>query len=212
MRTKTLLLTAALAAAGLNTAAAQNGDGDVFSVNAVGFVNVELPQGFEMIANPLDAEDNTVGALLSDVPDGTIVYKFDAESGTFSVNSKLFGSWDNPDETLEPGDGAFVNSPEATSVTFVGEVPQGTLENEIPAGFSIQSSMVPQSGQLDTDLGFPAADGDIVYRWDNSNSSYSLHSFVFGGWDTPPEPAVGEAFFVNKVDATTWTREFSVSN
>ena len=47
MRTKTLLLTAALAAAGVVSSMAQ-----VYSVNSVGYVNLTLPNGFSMIANP----------------------------------------------------------------------------------------------------------------------------------------------------------------
>jgi hypothetical protein len=50
MRTKTLLLTAALAVAGLSSASAQ-----VYSVNAVGYINLSLPKGFSMICNQLKA-------------------------------------------------------------------------------------------------------------------------------------------------------------
>ena len=48
MRTKTLLLTAALSAAGIATSMAQ-----VYSANAVGYVNKLIPTGFSMIANPV---------------------------------------------------------------------------------------------------------------------------------------------------------------
>lgn len=205
MRTKALLLTAALAAAGVAAASAQ-----VYSVNAVGYVNVSVPKGFSMIANPLKAASNTVGALLAAAPDATTVYKF--ANGKFGVNAKDFGDFANPAETLNPGEGAFIEAPSAFTVTFVGEVAQGSLSQNVPKGFSIQASQVPQSGQLDTVLKFPAADGDTVYRFNNATGKYSIHAYDFGSWDTAPVPAVGESFFVNKVADSQWKRDFSVNN
>ena len=49
MRTKTLLLTAALSAAGIASSMAQ-----VYSVNAVGYVNTPLVTGFNLISNPAE--------------------------------------------------------------------------------------------------------------------------------------------------------------
>lgn len=205
MRTKTLLLTAAaLGVAGTASLSAQ-----VYSVNAVGYVNMTLAKGFNLIANPLKAADNSVKALMPTVPEGTTIYKLKAD-GTYSINSFEFGEWTNPADTMVPGEGAFVNNPaDPVTVTFVGEVMQGALKNSIPKGFSIKSSMVPQSAQLDKELAFPAAEGDTVYFWRNNN--YSIHTYEFGEFTPPPVPAVGEAFFVNKVAAVDWNRNFSVN-
>lgn len=205
MRTKALLLTAAFVAVGVVSSSAQ-----VYSVNAVGYVNLQIPKGFSMIANPLKASSNTVGALLASAPDGTTIYKF--ANGKFSINAKDFGEFGTPAETLNPGEGAFIEAPAAFTVTFVGEVPQGALTQSIPKGFSIQASQVPQSGQLDTVLKFPAAEGDIVYRFNNATGRYASSAFDFGAWDVAPVPAVGESFFVNKAAATDWKRDFSVNN
>src|SRR2546426_805740 len=72
MRTKTLLLTAALTAAGALTSMAQ-----VYSVNIVGYINLSIPRGFSMIANQLNATpDNTLETLMPTMPEGTIIYKF----------------------------------------------------------------------------------------------------------------------------------------
>ena len=74
MRTKTLLLTAALTAAGVATSMAQ-----VYSVNMVGYINQSIPQGFSMIANQLNASpDNKVTTLLPAPPASTSVFKFNA--------------------------------------------------------------------------------------------------------------------------------------
>jgi hypothetical protein len=200
----------------LGAVATATASAQVYSVNAVGYVNVTVPKGFTLIANPLKAATNTVGALFASAPDGTTLYTLKAD-GTYDINTKDFGEWGNPNAPLEPGQGAFILNAgnDAFTVTFVGEVMQGkgasALKNPLPKGFSIRSSMVPQSGQLDKDLGFPAADGDTIYFWKNASTSYGIHTFDFGAWDTPPVPAVGEAFYVNKVAAVDWVREFSVN-
>jgi len=210
MRTKTLLLTAALSAVGLSTSMAQ-----VFSVNAVGFVTIDVPKGLSMIANPLKAPTNTIAALFASAPDGTTVYKYDGTQ--FSSFTFEFGDWGTGNtETLLPGDGAFIRNPGAASfpITFVGEVSQGSLSHVIagPNKFSIQSSEVPQSGKLATDLAFPASEGDTVYQFDNAANGYVGHTFEFGDWSNgEPVPKVGESFFVRKVDSKPWARTFNVN-
>merc|ERR1712025_604844 len=151
MRTKTLLLTAFVGALGFTAAQAQ-----VYSVNAVGYVNKSIPAGFSIVANPLNDGENKVAYVFGANPGSLTVYRF-GDAG-FSINSydADFEEWDNGDDTISPGEGFFVlNSGEASNVTFVGEVPQGDLSNALPKGFSIRSSQVPQSGKLDKDLGFP---------------------------------------------------------
>ncbi len=205
MRTKTLLITAALSAAGAATAMAQ-----VYSVNAVGYINLSVPAGFSIIANQLDAGtgNNVLSKLFTSVPDGTIIYEY--SNGGYNISTFAFGSWD-VDQTLAPGQAAWINNPNtaAITVTFVGNVPQGSLSQQIPAGFSLQSSQVPQSGALDTVLGYPAAEGDIIYRY--AGGGYTISTYAFGAWDTVPTPNVGEGFWVNTQTAKSWTRNFSVN-
>lgn len=149
MRTKTLLLTAALSAAGVATSMAQ-----VFSVNAVGYVTKTIPaSGFALIANPLIAANNSIGALFSPAAAGTQVFKFDSATGQFvtATFDDLDGAFlpkAAADLTVVPGEGVFVRNPTAAAitVTFVGEVPQGDLKNPLPKGLSIRSSQVPQAG------------------------------------------------------------------
>src|SRR5437763_15367210 len=60
MRTKTLLLTAAVLAAGLGASVAQT----VFSVNAVGYVNVTIKPGYNLICNPLNGSNNVISTVM----------------------------------------------------------------------------------------------------------------------------------------------------
>jgi len=208
MRTKTLLITAALSAAGAATAMAQ-----VYSVNAVGYINLSVPVGFSLIANQLDAGtgNNIVSKLFTGVPGGTTLYKFTGGKYTIDGYDPDAG-WDDPNMTLAPGEGAWIlnNSAAAVQVTFVGNVPQGTLTTAVPSGFSIVSSQVPQSAQLDTVLGFPVVGGDTIYFY--RGGKYVITGYdPDAGWDTSPVPNVGESFWVSTKAAKTWTRTFSVN-
>jgi hypothetical protein len=198
-----------LGVAGIIAASAQ-----VYSVNVVGYIQVPVPPGFSMIANQLDSGNNVVTNLFPAFPEGTTLFKFNPTTGAYQGNVFEFGEWADPTMTLGNGDGAFILNPGTTpfNALFVGEVKQGTLNTPLVAGFQIVSAQVPQSGALDTVLGFPIAEGDTVFRFNNATGSYVGATYEFGEWPggAAPAPNVGEAFFVNRVAAGTWTRTFNV--
>jgi hypothetical protein len=239
MRTKTLLLTAALSAAGLATSMAQ-----VYSVNAVGYVNKTIPaNGWAALGNPLNGTNNSLNTILA-LPngyDGATVYRFDPATQGYQDSIgwiEGFG-WFSPsdaDPTINPGEGFFfqnvANSP--LTITFVGEVPSGTLHNSVLGGsrWSIRSSVVPKGLRLgDTDattgtsttLEFPADDGDTVYIFDTATQAYlDSYGYIAGfGWFSPSDPdpdgpvlAPGSGFFVQKSPASPnrdWVQTFSVN-
>jgi hypothetical protein len=226
MRTKTLLLTAALGAAGIATSMAQ-----VYSVNAVGYVNTTLLPGYNLISNPLNnTAGNTIANLFGTgwngtIPPGTFVYYFNPTTDSYVIAQwdDLTGSFEPPTsgaQVVPPGQGVFVlvGGTANATVTFVGEVPQGTASNtQIPQGFSIIASTVPAGGPINAPapgLNFPAVDGDTVYEWNATTDSYVINTFdsLVGGWSpSVPNIDVGEAFWVNKVAATPWNRNFSVN-
>jgi hypothetical protein len=212
MRTKTLLLTAVLGIAGAVSSSAQ-----VYSVNAVGYVNVVIPRGFSMIANPLKAADNKISALIPTAPAGTTIYKFNTTTGGY--NSSSFDDLDNawlpdPNITLSPGDGAFINGVTQFTNTFVGEVMTGSLTNAMTAGFQIVSSQVPQEGRVDTVLGFPPIPGAFIYQFNNATGGYVSAQFddLDNAWlPAVPTLKVGEAFWVRLAAAANWTRTFNIN-
>ncbi|MEK7677649.1 MAG: hypothetical protein AAB676_17610 [Verrucomicrobiota bacterium] len=206
MRTKTLLLTAVLVAAGVATSMAQA----VYSVNIVGYVNVDVPVGFSMIANQLDnKKGNMLGDLITGAATGTTIYKFDGAG--FSPSTFIEGLGWSPDASLAPGEGAFIQVLAATKLTFVGEVKTGPQTVAIPAGFSIKSSILPISESLDgVGVGFPAQTGDTVYFF--RGGGYQPATFIEGlGFSPEAKPNVGESFFVNKTSAGNWIRDFKVN-
>lgn len=208
MRTKALFLAAVFGVAGLATSFAQ-----VYSVNAVGYVNVSVPaSGFTMICNPLMAADNTVAALIPTAPEGTIIYKF-AGGAYEPANVFEFGEWSAPTQTIAAGEGVFVKSAGAFTITFVGEVAQQADSNKaLAAGFNMTGSKVPQAGLLSTDLGYPADEGDVVYQWNTAGGAWRPAAvYEFGEWSAEPTLAVGEAVFINAAGARAWDRNFSVN-
>src|SRR4030095_8039390 len=97
--------------------------------------------------------------------------------------------------------------------TFVGEVPQGTLNNAYPKGLSIRSSMVPQKGTA-AELGFVGVDGDQINQFDTTKQSYDVSTFdaLENNWLPDLKPLeVGDAFFLRAANGGTWTRTFSVN-
>jgi hypothetical protein len=212
MRTKTLLLAAAFSAVGAATAMAQ-----VYSVNAVGYVNIALKPGFNLITNPLDAgADNTVVKLFAGLNGFARIFTYAPGTG-FNVN-EYDGEWANTNQVLVPGQGFFLYVTNAQTVTFVGEVKQGNLSTPLTAGYNLVASQVPQAGKIQTDLGLVPADGDQVLTFNADTQRYKVYTYDGGEWlsdsPTPVEPtiAVGEGVWVRKGNAGSWTRNFSVNN
>jgi hypothetical protein len=220
MRTKTLLITAALGAAGIASSFAQ-----VYSQNAVGYVNLVVQPGLSLIANPLSATDNTIGGVLTvatGTPAGTQIYKFNGLTFTSALYDDVDG-WTSGGQpaaniTLAPGEGIFIRNNGATFTnTFVGEVMQGAaLTTALPAGLSIVSSKVPQAGGISTALAFPPIPGTQVYLFNGATyDSYlfdDIDGWTKGGVVSEPNIAVAQSFWVrNNGPAANWVRNFSVN-
>jgi hypothetical protein len=200
----------------------------VFSVNAVGYVNKTIPKGnkLALISNPLDAGagNNTIGNLFKGAPDGTQVYKFDGTAfitATFDSIEGAFLPAAAAATEVKPGEGVFVRNTSATDdykVTFVGEVPQGAAwaDNPYPKGLSILSSIVPQAGTA-AELGFIGKDGDQINQFQPDTQNYYVSTFdslqpAGQEWGPALKPlAVGEAFFLRAGAAGKWSRTFTVS-
>jgi len=218
MRTKTLLLTAALSAAGALTTMAQ-----VYSVNIVGYINLTAPTGFSMLANQLNNNpDNTLGNLLPNVTENTQVFKFNRSSGGFDASffSADNPGWSNPSFTLNPGEGCFFyvdpqfNPNTGQPLTLVGEV-KLVSDVAVDPGFQIVSSVIPQSALVD-DLGYVPRENDQIYRFNHGTGGFDAYFWSADnpGWSSPPIPNIGESFFLFADQqfggSRTWHRSFIV--
>lgn len=183
----------------------------VFSANVVGAMQQAIAPGYAMIANHLLDTNNTVAALGRSPPPGTSIYKIGSD-GRFAVNNFLQG-WSDTAMELRPGDGVFIRTPVAVTVSFKGEVLQGTLINQLPSGFAMCSSIVPQAGPLQSQLQFPTAPDDTIYVFNPGSGSYTIYYFdPFDGVWVPGEPSinVGQAFWSRKDVAADWSRNFVI--
>ena len=189
---------------------------NVYSLNVVGYYNVTVPaNSFALIANQMQTTNNTLGSLIPTAPDGTQFFKYTTGSGwaAFTYDELEPGWLPNGNVTMNPGEGGFIknNSASPITVTFVGEVKQGSLTTSVPAGYAVVSPQVPQQGNL-TAHAFPAADGDQVFKY-TPGSGYAAFTYdeLEPGW-LPSDPTinVGESFFSRKGAPATWTRNFTV--
>jgi len=216
MRIKTLLCLAALTA-GVATSMAQS---NVYSLNIVGYVTITNNNGYSMIANPLNATNNSMKLLFSDAPVNSKVFRFVGGAYVLYFNDVDDG-WTGPagpgdSFNMNPGEGIFFQNPAASPYvkTFTGEVQLGST-NVVPNGYSIRSSVVPQAGKVQTELLYPGNVNDKIFKW--SGTAYILYfNDVDDGWTGPsgieePQLKVAEAaFFQNNSPTKNWVRNFTV--
>jgi len=235
MRTKVLLIAAALAAS-LASSMAQN----VYSLNVVGYVNVTLPHGkFAAVANPLDASMGGTLATGNDmtnlfnintaplIANGSKIQQFvsaisdyAAQINYVSLSKKWGGNFSMP-----PGSGAlyYNNGASDTVVTFTGQVPQGTY-NVATLGrgqFSLVGSPIPIGGDITnstTVAGLVPANGDTAATFNSAVSDWNaatkwVQLSKKWGVSASSTIAVGQAFlyYNNGAAANNWVSNFTVN-
>lgn len=191
----------ALGAASVASSMAQ-----VYSANAVGYVNLTVQPGYNLISNPLNGTNNHLNTILpltdAATDDGTIIWRFRPGTQNYGNAITWFGTadgWLAADEpqnsswyVLDPGEGVFLfyPGPSPRTITFVGEVPQGALSKPVLGAnnYSILASQVPQALPLGTagtanTLMFPATLEDVVFIFNPVTQSYKDGYTYFGGTD-----------------------------
>jgi hypothetical protein len=193
MRTKTLALSVLLGMLG----SASVMSGNVYSSNAVGYINVTCPQGFTLIAYPLFGSPNNdpiypIDNTRGDYNGCEIFFWQNGSWATYIANNNpsppatATNGWVEPNGpmSLPPGAGAAFYNPHSASACFVvvGTVPQGSLTNTLNPGLNLVSSIVPVGGDLSAKsvmtMAFPSLaggqfDGDQVLLYFNSGSGSS---------------------------------------
>lgn len=221
MRNKALLLTAAVGAIGMASAMAQ-----VYSVNVVGFVKVDLVDGWNMVANPLEFSPTnfSINAVIPTAADGAMIMPWDTtiqDFSTIETYSVAISAWDPGLLQVKWGDSFMFNSPGASSVTFVGEVKQGALQKTLVPGYNMVGNIVPQQQNL-TDMLLPAQAGDVAVIFDPVAQDVldaGIFSFFDGAWHDylgnigqPTIPIGQGVFFMNGgAESLSWTRTFNVN-
>jgi hypothetical protein len=227
MKAKTLLIAAATLAVGAITSQAQ-----VYSQNVVGYINLSLTNGYNMIGNQLDFDgtgtNNTVQSFFGTnlvAPSQVLVWNPGTASFPFAaswVNSKGTLKWTGNtnavNAALQLGGGIFVQSPSATTITIVGTVLQGTnIIALTPNAYNLVSSVSPVGGLLQSNLNYTPSVGDKVIPWDPTSQGYPIqYSYVNNKgtlkW-SPSQPTinVGQAVFIQTSASTSsWTNILNI--
>jgi hypothetical protein len=125
---------------------------------------------------------------------------------------------------LSPGEGVFVyNGNPSFTLTFVGEVLQGTLSTTVSPAYSVLGSKIPTGGSLSS-LSFPQVEGMKYLHWNSVNQNFDAETEYFPDADVPgwyqsdvlvnPTPSIGEGFFIyngNVGGVQNWTTTFNVN-
>jgi hypothetical protein len=179
----------------------------------VGFAPVEIPQGFSLISNPLATGSNKVQDLITNAPDGFELIKL--SSGTWQTNRYTAETmtWSLPDMTLSPGEGALASSPEVFTWNSIGKPVTGMLENFIPEGESLRASILPLTGLISTDLGFPTQEGLTLSTVDSDGNFSVAATFENGAW-APSEPvlSIGTSVLVTAPAVIVWNKDFVLAD
>lgn len=216
---------AALAAM-LTSAVAQN----VYSVNVVGYVNVTVVAGqLSFMSLPLAAIDGNYdisNTIKMDNGDGSqdfsSMFWWNKTAGSWDNNNPLWlgGTWDAA-VTISNGVGFFILPNASGTVTFVGEVPQGTIPYTAPMGMQTFANKIPVS------TNWPGADVgndfDTIWTWNKTAGTWDNAQFLYlaGAWDNGGNPGNNvEGPFLNPGDAIfylndsgadySFTRSFTV--
>jgi hypothetical protein len=126
-------------------------------------------------------------------------------------------AWDNPGIVIPAGQGFFVRIPagQTLQITFVGEVAQNAASNkQLPAGYTMTGSLVPQVGGIIDVLRVPGAAGSTLYKFVGGATGYQVAGWddlaVPEQWDSNLQIGVAEGFFLNLPQAMAWDRNFVV--
>jgi hypothetical protein len=162
--------------------------------------------GFASLANNFHRGNHTVAEVLPNVADETVLYKFERGAGTFTLNTFAFGQWERSEETLAPGEGAFLFSPAPQTLVLAGQVVWPSPRNRLPEGRYLVGCPLPQPCPFEELLGFGPVVGDRVHLYNDTTPGLpaqpsSTHTFDLTGWDVPPVLQPGKAAFVDLVAA-----------
>jgi len=228
-----MLLSALLGALGSVSVMAQT---NVYSLNAVGYINVTLLPGYNIITCPLIASpDNTIATVLNNT-NGQFQSGARNVASVFQFTGGTYSASDNADAanapsgwagggtiTMNPGQAIFFYNPTTTNMlaTFVGTVPTGSVTNSLYPGYNLVGSVVPVSGDIVTNSISQFTNGqssgrtsDALYTY-APGIGYSIDIYAAGAWASgdPVLTNVYEGFFFDNAFSTTnnWIENYSVA-
>ncbi len=181
----------------------------------IGYYNLFILPGDNLVANLLDNGDNTLNSLFSNpyIQDGATFTMWDSAANQFLPTSTYEAAsmtW-SIDYTFTFGEGAVFHSTSGFTNTFVGSVYSGfDINTEVlnwnpdyAAGLHLIANPIPRTGALsfqDT-VGRGPLDGETVRTLNPYTQTYALTTYHAGsGWDNgTPNLSVGQAAWFDLV-------------
>ena len=220
MKTKTLLIAAATLAVGVIGSQAQ-----VYSANIVGYVNVPLVSGYNLIANPLnDGNGNNISNILAsaNLANKSQILTWNGANyngaiGKINADNHSWGSY----ISLNQGTGFFLkNAGTLTTNTFTGSVePTGyasgiLVSNLLNPGYNLVGSVMPLGGELTTDATLNLSSATLANKtqllgWNAGSQAYNgAVGKITGGWGATFPVTVGQGFFLKSANtsSTNWVQ------
>jgi hypothetical protein len=175
----------------------------IYSVNAVGYVDIGLSAGSNYIANPLASRNHAVSNLLPTLPVGAYIKTWSAAAQNFeSTNYFTASGWSDPAARLVLPDGVVLWTPAAAQVSFTGEMFQGSVNGRMMlAGLHILGVMPRKNffvcGNFSEclDASNPP-DNTVYYQWIPAQQRFTAYYYIpdlgwvdeFGNTVTPSIP------------------------
>jgi hypothetical protein len=225
MRTKTLLIAVAALAAGILASSAQT-----YSQNVVGYANVVLVGGYNLVCNPFDDGNgniltNVLATAAASLPNKSSVTIWNTGlqgfNGPISYGSGVWGAGAGT-TIVPPGVGFFVKngtiaSPPVTN-TFVGTViaPVGaSTTNGLVALYTLAGSKIPYTGDLMSDTNLNLINSGLAGKSSVTTWNAGLQGYngpVGFGSPSPIPVTVGQAYFIKSIQGpTNWVQTLNVT-
>jgi hypothetical protein len=207
MRTKTLALSTLLSA--LGSATSLVAQVNVYSINAVGYINATFPPGYSVLTCPLICTpDNTLSTLFPpNFTPGHAAPLYNAAVSVFAGGHfgngdsvSYSGGWNSGGTiTINPGQALFFQNPNphggaSMTATFVGTVPQTgqyNMTNTLIPGYNLVGSIVPVTGSFISpiiDLTNAVGADDLVLYFNPASQSFAggVQGSYSLGWQFGP--------------------------
>jgi len=166
-------------------------------LNIVGYYNLSIQPGYNLIANQLSFSNNTLNAIFNPTtPIGSTFTRWDPVAQQFAPLSTYTGpgGW-TINYSLNFGEGGILSSPILWTNTFVGEVTPAYIIDvglnwhpNYPDGLHLLSSPIPLTAPIDINftnaVGRLPQNGEWVAILNPATQLYTITTFHTGsGWD-----------------------------
>lgn len=207
--------------------------GVCFSAVAVTNYTIAINPGYNVIANQLNNGGNTLNEVLTNVPDQSILYYYNANTGSlYKPQQYMQGQgWIDVNlnaastTTLSPGDGAILFNPTASpfNLTFTGN-PNSGAQVQQPLGcgvYGLYSRQTNEVGTFENITHNAVQEGSQVYIFNGSGTplpslnvaNFTAYTYLGGAWSPSlPLIPVGHAAFFQQLCGNTGCISVSATN